>query len=575
MPCWRGQSDASLALDVIGAFDAVIREAVFEHEQVDYRVAAALSKLGFGPETMHELAKAVAAGSILAEAGMSRHAVALLQQAHETTWVTTQGLQIPTVTLTGSRAGDPLGDLIYNFLAAKVSCEVDAELEQRGLRSVLPPAPVPLQRMSGDEPMVMPEASFVDDVMIFVVACDAINLLAKLAAVASVVVDVYSRRGLCLNFKAGKTEALIRLRGAESKRAYASLVLGLGGELLLKIADCKTQLLRVVPWYRHMGGIIHPDGRMRLEVRARAAAMHDALRNLRPTMRRHTLSKDVKLHLAGALCHSRLMFNSAVWSVLKPSDLRKVNSAYMAPLRAATSMQNVETNEERYTNQCVLDASACESAQNHLRRELLAYVVRLFTNKHTVILRLIALNLNAKAGWATRVRDALSALWRASAALQKSMPDPFADLERWLQVIADNPRAWRPVFRTAPFAANSCSKGGPAGQHDIIDQYVCPCGKVFHDRASLLCHQAGKHGYNNPFKRKIDSSICLGCSKQFHTPWRIFRHVAYASKQCRPVYESLPDLEPEVIDTFWGACRRPVQKSLLKPPVLVDRYAAD
>ena len=88
----------ALYVDVISAFDAVIRELLSHAEVLDSQVAAAVKRLGFGPDVMHALAEHIAAGSVLSKAGMSRHAVQLRAEAHEDIWFTTQGCENPVST---------------------------------------------------------------------------------------------------------------------------------------------------------------------------------------------------------------------------------------------------------------------------------------------------------------------------------------------------------------------------------------------------------------------------------------------------------------------------------------------
>ena len=51
-------------VDVLGAFDALIRELLFSDTVLDEHVAAAPKACGFGPEVMHELARHVASESV-------------------------------------------------------------------------------------------------------------------------------------------------------------------------------------------------------------------------------------------------------------------------------------------------------------------------------------------------------------------------------------------------------------------------------------------------------------------------------------------------------------------------------
>ena len=82
-------SVAALMLDVIGAFDAVIRECTLSTQPFDIDVARLLTSLGFGPEIMHDLANCIANNSIIRDSGISGHTAVLIAEAYQNTWYTT------------------------------------------------------------------------------------------------------------------------------------------------------------------------------------------------------------------------------------------------------------------------------------------------------------------------------------------------------------------------------------------------------------------------------------------------------------------------------------------------------
>ena len=121
---FQGSSAACLFVDVIGAFDAVVRELMFSEEHLDTQVIQALQALSFGPDVLEQLKKLVQGLGALVQTGMDPHLVKVIAEAHQDTWFTTQGLVEAVVTKMGSRPGDPLGDIIYNFLATLVLKEI-------------------------------------------------------------------------------------------------------------------------------------------------------------------------------------------------------------------------------------------------------------------------------------------------------------------------------------------------------------------------------------------------------------------------------------------------------------------
>ena len=124
-------------VDVVGAFDAVIRKLLFDTEILDESVAMALRALGFGPEVMHSLFLYVRSVSLLQDADADPHLCALLKEAHQDKWFTTQGVVPIARTVVGCRPGDPLGVVIFNDLATFVLEELEKEASSRGLVALL------------------------------------------------------------------------------------------------------------------------------------------------------------------------------------------------------------------------------------------------------------------------------------------------------------------------------------------------------------------------------------------------------------------------------------------------------
>ena len=65
--------------------------------------------------------------------------------------------------------------------------------------------------------------TFVDDSAFFVVDRNAMKTVQKVAEVTSVIVCVFRMFGLCVNFKKGKTEVLLSLRGTGVREAKTTL----------------------------------------------------------------------------------------------------------------------------------------------------------------------------------------------------------------------------------------------------------------------------------------------------------------------------------------------------------------
>jgi len=134
-----GLSACCIYLDVVGAFDAMIRELLFGGDISDNVVIHLMQLFDLGPEVFKDLAHFLATGTFLEASGASPHMATLIKEAHESTWFTTDGLPGCVHAAIGSRAGDPLGDIAYNYLAACVHSRCEDRLTAEGLIFTIPP----------------------------------------------------------------------------------------------------------------------------------------------------------------------------------------------------------------------------------------------------------------------------------------------------------------------------------------------------------------------------------------------------------------------------------------------------
>ena len=99
------------------------------------------------------------------------------------------------------------------------------------------------------------ENTYVDDDAFTIVVDSASDLIPALRSLARLVTSAFRAHGLCLNYKANKTEAMVAFRGAGAKLAYHSLVVDGGSVLQFEMDSLHIgsppQKLSVVAAYRH------------------------------------------------------------------------------------------------------------------------------------------------------------------------------------------------------------------------------------------------------------------------------------------------------------------------------------
>eukprot|EP00969_Alexandrium_andersonii_P168025 7428377-Alexandrium_andersonii.AAC.1 len=62
---------------------------------------------------MREFHEVLSSPDAMAMAGVGEHLRHMVAQSHDAAWFTIQGVGSPTTVGTGSKAGDPLGDVLF------------------------------------------------------------------------------------------------------------------------------------------------------------------------------------------------------------------------------------------------------------------------------------------------------------------------------------------------------------------------------------------------------------------------------------------------------------------------------
>ena len=164
-------------------------------------------------------------------------------------------------------------------------------------------------------------------------------------------------------------------------------------------------------------------------------------------------------------------------------------------------------------------------------------------------------------------------LYHSSPGIRSSMPDPVHSSDVWLVTIARHPTQWSSTVKAhlarhkeVPDAAFGAMRaGGVDGPQDMIrcDQ----CDRLFAGTQAYRSHCTRKHGLVSRFRSRLLSTECLSCQRDFHTPHRIHKHIAYDSTRCRSAYCTAPEVHPDKAEAFWRKQTTSDSKSLRCPPV--------
>ena len=261
------------------------------------------------------------------------HFQLLLKDAMTHTHFHIKGLDMVCQTHRGTRPGDPLGDLLFNWIFALVMQDArNSILESTPFQWIGGPDKITdLCAAPSVPPLAFMDLAFVDDYAITAHGPDIpqVQQFAKQAVHA--VSQAARKRGLLLNYAAGKTEMLFNFRGRGSREAKLA-VTDASGHMHWSIDDQNYSVV-VTHAYKHLGSWIQTAHKHNRELAARATAVRRSWGPLhRPFYSKRYVAMQTKVTVFKSLTMSRLYYNIHILAGLSSKNLETWTNALRKPL---------------------------------------------------------------------------------------------------------------------------------------------------------------------------------------------------------------------------------------------------
>ena len=211
-----------LFIDVVGAFASVVRSLITSVELPDEYIAYIFKSLKFDAVVFHEFRLNLLGDCAFNEAGVPLHLQESVNPYLLNTWFTVDKCPGVTQYTLGSGAGNPLADITFTFLMAKILRQCQDKLAVEGLIEPIPAVDNPLVGSSDGQSHYDIGCSYVDDSLFHTVHEDPFLLVENLVKIAAVVFHVFFMHALLVNCKPGKTNFMLQLRGRDAKAAKLS-----------------------------------------------------------------------------------------------------------------------------------------------------------------------------------------------------------------------------------------------------------------------------------------------------------------------------------------------------------------
>ncbi|CAE7476814.1 unnamed protein product [Symbiodinium sp. CCMP2592] len=503
------RSCAALFIDIRAAYYEASRDLIFDGGQL--ALAPNESRLRHLCALTDQLARAGA----LQLLGVPPDEIALLRDCVACAHWQLVGSNRMVLATKGSRPGDGLADVLFGSLFAIALRHIQETCKQEGL------ACHAVSIAAGSEEVPL-QIGWADDLAILTDYSSPRELQARFARVAEIAIDTLHALRFSVNLGAGKTEALLEIRGAEAKAVRGELF---GHAAPLQLANGET--LRLTPEYRYLGVIQQPkdSGRRDNELSAQRG------------------------HTAWAHARSLLTSEALPWALRQAWVAGRILPAAYATLATSCASSDRATAPLQGLFERVARVVCGSWKHGHLlHRTVLLCLLGLAAPEHAVVI--------ARARLVTQlVAKAPSAVWDLfDAAWNRAVP--------WCELLAD---ACRLVARQVPRGGSHCVPTSLAfiRQHQrdlakacrflsrwgtiqwafsdlwqaltgsktkrVLGQASpspCPlCGAMLPSAHALAAHVHRKHSVVNWLTRFTHGTTCLWCHQEMHSSDRLKYHL--------------------------------------------------
>ena len=524
----RNVSHAVIFFDMTSAFYHVERNLVVE-DILEYSVHEENEEIALLP---------LLGDSAVQRAGVPAQLRAVLQETLTSSWFNVTG-QLPEnsnawVPSRGTRPGDSCADLSFSFVMAGVLQGFMNEVE--GILPVLQ------CEEKGDQ--VLQPITWIDDVAVMVEDRNAEELLNKTGKVAMAMKKHADGHGLTLNFKQGKTEALIRFQGPNSAQTHRRFR-EQGSKLDLQSPEGQNLQLLTTTKYSHLGAVQTVSMNNRAEVDMRIAKANTAFRMIKSKiMSNESIPMETRCHLAQSLVFARLVFGVEVWPELHGKLAEKMNKFIYKVYRAIA--KKISRGEDHHFSNLEVEATIlCTPIEAMIRLQRLRYLRKLGEEAPRLLIDLLDRDdREARVSWLGIIRADIE--WVVCSCHTQLLDAQPCDLQRWWPYVIGMGKKWDRLVTS--LTASETLRGHmeakqkwTRGKEPLDEEgqrvlrggtFLCPyCSASFYGNMARANHMRRRHGVNIEVRWYIVDTSCGSCQRDYQTLQRNRQHLQY-SKAC-------------------------------------------
>ena len=561
-----------LFVDLVKAFDRIVRELVFGWPAYASDPREYLRGIGLNPEQVEWIAEYVAKhGSVLEQWGVDKKVIQLLKNLHACSWFTFGDVDTAVEIRVGGRQGCKFGATVFNCAYTIGLNMLRDELLAAGVAMHFRNSKDDLfwSSSSGDDDTseCVVDVTFVDDECIMIAAKSPALLDKAIDATVKALTKVYSLLRLDINWAPGKTECFLVYRGKRQVKRLDARRVGPNMSLVVKVPGC-NDVINVVEKYKHLGTVVAANGALHHNVCERSKTANSAYFPIAGKIfSSHVISQSLKTTFLWSLVLSRLLFNVHIL-VPTPKLLASLNQVYMRVVRRIMNMS-------RYSAGCESDLAVrrvanAPSIDCIISKARLRYLARVLKAPASTLRAILGFQRNGQhLPWTQLIVKDMQ-LVRRRTSLGSSLPCPLSHPEVWANTIRDNGEGWKVAVASIHFtesAGDTCDAAVSRNPDDHIvvvkrrlrkktfvpttaalgiecmpmnpvlaarGQYRCnDCNTIFLTNRSLQCHRRFKHGSRIEHRYFAEANgICQVCMNHYQSRLRLIRHLKDRRGRC-------------------------------------------
>lgn len=505
---------------------------------------------------------------------------ALFREFYATTWFRLKTDDVVVQTRRGSRPGDSFADLCFSFALQKImegiNCQIHASYPEIGPLWDGHNSPVrgngQLQRLGIVAPV------WADDLALAFSHPAAEVLLEQAQQIASIVFDGFVAAGLKPNFKTGKTEILLDLRGPGSLPVRRELVHL--DHIITIPSRFSGYAVRAVGAYKHLGSWIQVGSGIARDLSTKFAAAHNLITQYRnQVFANKKLPLSRKLQLFQMMVVSTIVHNAALWTPRNKRQRQQLQASFVR-LYKRLGVLHFGFEAQRWPLPKLLNSLDLPDPEITVRQARLRYLEQTCRTGQP---HLWAVLQEDREWWSTIQQDIA---WLCNHCPEilcegKNLAE-WSDLAEYLRA---HPKAWKGHIKRAVHRHVTSRKLDEHWQEwqgvimqEVIEAgfgykamaasprqpfYCLKCQKVFQRRADLAVHAFKKHDRINPARKYVQGRQCEKCLKHYATYPDLVNHVK-RSLHCMNFYISRGTVVPRQPGVNSRADNQ--QRTLLRDP---------